>query len=79
MVNWPCETALYKVLNPEKQVDLLGLAAEKRSKKEPLIVVFLGVNGTGKTTTIAKVAHLLLSRTVFPLFLLQQIPIGLAQ
>jgi fused signal recognition particle receptor len=52
--------SLYKVLNPEKKVDLLELATEKRTKKEPLIVVFLGVNGTGKTTTIGKVAHLLL-------------------
>ncbi len=51
--------ALYKVLKPEKKVDLLELAAEKRSK-EPLIIVFLGVNGTGKTTTIGKIAHLLL-------------------
>jgi len=54
--------ALYKVLRSEKQVDLLGLAAEKRAGREPLVIVFLGVNGTGKTTTIGKVAHLLLGR-----------------
>ena len=30
--------------------------------KKPYIVVFVGVNGTGKTTTIAKVAHLLQER-----------------
>ncbi|MCJ7634926.1 signal recognition particle-docking protein FtsY [Candidatus Bathyarchaeota archaeon] len=60
MVDRTLRGSLYKVLNPEKKVDLLELAAEKRSKKEPLIVVFLGVNGTGKTTTIGKVAHLLL-------------------
>lgn len=59
MVDRSLRDSLYKVLNPEKKVDLLELAAEKRSK-EPLIVVFLGVNGTGKTTTIGKVAHLLL-------------------
>jgi fused signal recognition particle receptor len=51
---------LYKVLHPEKQVDLIKLAYDKRAKKELLIIVFLGVNGTGKTTTIGKVANLLL-------------------
>jgi len=29
--------------------------------KKPFVIVFVGVNGTGKTTTIAKVAHLLMS------------------
>ncbi|MCJ7610268.1 signal recognition particle receptor subunit alpha, partial [Candidatus Bathyarchaeota archaeon] len=62
MVDKALRDALCKVLTPEKQVDLLDLAREKRSKKEPLIVVFLGVNGTGKTTTIAKVANLLLKK-----------------
>lgn len=62
MVDIALRDALLKVLEPEKQVDLLKLVAEKCAKKEPLIMVFLGVNGTGKTTTIAKVAHLLLNK-----------------
>jgi fused signal recognition particle receptor len=53
-------TTLYAVLKAGTSVDLLEFAAEKRLKKEPLVIVFVGVNGTGKTTTIAKVAHLLL-------------------
>jgi len=40
--------------------DLLKLAEEKHRSHEPLILLFLGVNGTGKTTTIAKVARLLM-------------------
>jgi fused signal recognition particle receptor len=32
------------------------LVDEKKSKNEPLIVMFVGINGTGKTTTIAKIA-----------------------
>jgi len=32
---------------------------EKMEKKKPLVICFLGVNGSGKTTTIAKVAALL--------------------
>ena len=34
---------------------------ERMEKKKPLVICFLGVNGSGKTTTIAKVAHLLQS------------------
>ena len=32
---------------------------EKIKEKKPFVICFVGVNGTGKTTTIAKVAHLL--------------------
>lgn len=38
-----------------KQIDLVQRAKEKK----PLIILFLGINGSGKTTTIAKVAKLL--------------------
>ncbi len=34
----------------------------KREKHEPAVVVFVGINGTGKTTSIAKLAHLLNER-----------------
>ena len=33
------------------------MADEKRKKKEPFTLMFVGINGTGKTTTIAKVAQ----------------------
>ena len=62
MVDKALREALRRVLKAEGQVGLLSLAAEKRARKEPLVIVFLGVNGTGKTTTIGKVAHLLLSK-----------------
>lgn len=48
---------LLEVMLTEKKLDLLNCAAEKRSKKEPLVLLFVGINGTGKTTTIAKVAQ----------------------
>jgi len=38
-----------------KQIDLL----EKIKEKKPFVICFLGINGSGKTTTIAKVANLL--------------------
>ena len=30
---------------------------EKKSQGEPLVVMFVGINGTGKTTTIGKLAN----------------------
>jgi fused signal recognition particle receptor len=41
-------------------VDLLNLVAEKKAAGEPLVILFVGINGTGKTTTIAKISKLLL-------------------
>jgi fused signal recognition particle receptor len=63
MVDTALRDALHRVLKAETKVDLLSIAAEKRDRREPLIIVFLGVNGTGKTTTIGKVAHLLLKNS----------------
>jgi len=40
-------------------VDLLGNIREKKKTGEPYSILFLGINGTGKTTTVAKVANLL--------------------
>jgi fused signal recognition particle receptor len=47
---------LLEVMLTKDRVDLLEKAQERRSKKEPLTLMFVGINGTGKTTTIAKVA-----------------------
>jgi fused signal recognition particle receptor len=32
---------------------------EENRRERPFVIVFLGINGTGKTTTVAKIAHLL--------------------
>ncbi|UCC21012.1 MAG: signal recognition particle-docking protein FtsY [Promethearchaeota archaeon] len=45
-----------EILTPEKEIDLI---AEIKKKSSPYIIVFLGVNGTGKTTTMAKIAYFL--------------------
>ena len=50
---------LLDVMLTNKRIDLLKMAEEKRKKKEPFVLMFVGINGTGKTTTIAKVAHFL--------------------
>jgi len=46
-----------EILTPEEEIDLLAEISKK--KNEPYVIVFLGVNGTGKTTTMAKIAYLL--------------------
>jgi fused signal recognition particle receptor len=48
---------LLEIMLTEKKIDILGMAEEKRKNKEPLVLLFVGINGTGKTTTIAKVAQ----------------------
>jgi len=40
-------------------IDLLEIIDKKRKNNEPFVIVFVGINGTGKTTSIAKVAHFL--------------------
>ena len=51
--------AVKEILTPEKTIDLLDEIRKKNQEGNPYIICFLGVNGTGKTTTIAKIAHYL--------------------
>ncbi len=42
------------------KIDLIEKIKEKReTKRGPFVIVFLGINGTGKTTTVAKISNLL--------------------
>lgn len=51
------EEVIGNILTPEKRVNLIE-EIEKKKKEEdsPYVILFLGVNGTGKTTTMAKMA-----------------------
>ncbi len=40
-------------------VDLMANIREKKRTGEPYVILFLGINGTGKTTTVAKFASML--------------------
>lgn len=42
------------------------LIEEKKAKGEPLVVMFVGINGTGKTTTIGKLANYYLNKGYTP-------------
>lgn len=39
--------------------DILAKINSKKSSNEPCVILFVGINGTGKTTTLAKIAHLI--------------------
>jgi fused signal recognition particle receptor len=49
------------LINPP---DLLEQIKDKNYNKEPYIILFCGVNGSGKTTTIAKIANYLKSKNI---------------
>jgi fused signal recognition particle receptor len=51
---------LLSILTSDKMISLLEQVKEKRGTNEPYVIVFVGINGTGKTTSIAKVANLLM-------------------
>ena len=40
-------------------IDLISNITSKKNSGEPYIIVFVGINGTGKTTTLAKIANML--------------------
>jgi fused signal recognition particle receptor len=50
---------LLEIMLTNNRIDLLKAVAEKRKKSEPFVIAFVGINGTGKTTTVAKVARFL--------------------
>ncbi len=50
---------LLETMQTNNKIDLLKAIEEKRKKGEPYVIVFVGINGTGKTTTIAKVCRFL--------------------
>jgi fused signal recognition particle receptor len=50
---------LLEVILTNNKIDLLKTIEEKRETGEPFVLLFVGINGTGKTTTIAKVAKYL--------------------
>ena len=54
------QTSVAEVFANAGRFDLLEKIREKKSARQgPYVIVFLGINGTGKTTTVAKVANLI--------------------
>jgi fused signal recognition particle receptor len=52
--------ALAEIFARTNRFDLIEkIKMKKEAKSGPFVIVFLGINGTGKTTTVAKIANLL--------------------
>ena len=62
LINDSLKASLESVMNGSGRVDLLKLVAEAKARGEPFVVMFVGINGTGKTTTIAKMSRLLMDK-----------------
>jgi fused signal recognition particle receptor len=54
--------AVLDVMTTNVEFDLLEIVDKKNMEGSPLVLLFIGINGTGKTTTIAKVSKLLLNQ-----------------
>ena len=59
------ESAVSKIIDIEGK-SMTEMIEEKKEKGEPLIVMFVGINGTGKTTTIGKLADYYMKKGYTP-------------
>ena len=58
------EGALTRILTPKRSIDILRDIAAAKAKGRPYTIVFVGVNGVGKSTNLAKIAYWLLQNDV---------------
>ncbi|KAK8597477.1 hypothetical protein V6N13_094884 [Hibiscus sabdariffa] len=58
------EEALVRILTPRRSIDILRDVHAAKEQRKPYVVVFVGVNGVGKSTNLAKVAYWLLQHDV---------------
>jgi fused signal recognition particle receptor len=60
LVQSKLQAAVAEIFARAGKLDLVEkIKAKKEAKAGPFVIVFLGINGTGKTTTVAKIANLL--------------------
>ena len=59
------ESAVSKIIDIDGK-SMTVMIEEKKEKGEPLIVMFVGINGTGKTTTIGKLADYYMKKGYTP-------------
>eukprot|EP01025_Chloroclados_australasicus_P004201 TRINITY_DN11008_c0_g1_i1.p1 TRINITY_DN11008_c0_g1~~TRINITY_DN11008_c0_g1_i1.p1 ORF type:complete len:630 (+),score=87.38 TRINITY_DN11008_c0_g1_i1:175-2064(+) len=51
------EDALTRILTPKRSIDVLGEVRAAQKKGNPYVIVFCGVNGVGKSTSLSKLAY----------------------
>ncbi|KAL5066188.1 hypothetical protein RYX36_027925 [Vicia faba] len=63
-VHTAMEEALVRILTPRRSIDILRDVHAAKEQRKPYVVVFVGVNGVGKSTNLAKVAYWLQQHNV---------------
>ncbi len=58
------EEALTRILTPHRSIDVLREVKATQAQGQPYMIVFVGVNGVGKSTNLAKVAYWLLQHNM---------------
>lgn len=58
------EEALVRILTPRRSIDILRDVHAAKEQGKPYVIVFVGVNGVGKSTNLAKVAYWLLQHNI---------------
>nr|XP_010908801.1 signal recognition particle receptor subunit alpha [Elaeis guineensis] len=58
------EEALLRILTPKRSIDILRDVHAAKEQGKPYVIVFVGVNGVGKSTNLAKVAYWLLQHDI---------------
>ena len=58
------EQALTRILTPKRSIDVLREVHAARARGKPYTMVFVGVNGVGKSTNLAKIAYWLLQNKI---------------
>ncbi|MGD0802527.1 MAG: signal recognition particle-docking protein FtsY [Candidatus Bathyarchaeia archaeon] len=59
LVKKALKESIESVMQTGKGVDVVKAVGESKSQGRPYVIMFVGINGTGKTTSIAKVTRLL--------------------
>ncbi|MED6147542.1 hypothetical protein PIB30_044801 [Stylosanthes scabra] len=66
------EEALVRILTPRRSIDILRDVHVAKEQRKPYVVVFVGVNGVGKSTNLAKVKE----NNLFPFNLFKILYVG---
>ena len=66
MVAGALEEALTRILTPRRSIDILREVRAAQAQGRPYVMVFVGVNGVGKSTNLAKVTYWLLQNGLRP-------------
>lgn len=61
------EASVGRILTPKRDLDIVREVQEAKKRGVPYTIVFVGINGVGKSTSLAKVCYHLLQKSFRPL------------